>query len=90
MATQLRPAGIGDVVDQVCGWLPNLRTKTMGGPLWWDTILDHDGYRIQHNAFTGHYRLLDPDNYRLCWGTRRNCLDCLSEVVGTSVEELLA
>jgi DNA-binding XRE family transcriptional regulator len=37
--------------------------KTLGGHVFWTLFLEHDGYRMQHNRVTGHYRVLDPENY---------------------------
>ncbi|HCT63054.1 MAG TPA: transcriptional regulator [Erysipelotrichaceae bacterium] len=34
--------------------------KTWGGKLWWKTILKKEGYMIQQNLVSQHYRLLDP------------------------------
>lgn len=38
--------------------------RTMGGKIWWKTILEKEGYVIQQNILSHHYRLLDPDNRR--------------------------
>lgn len=38
---------------------------TMGGKVWWRLIEDHDGYRIQQNILSQHYRLLDPQDGRM-------------------------
>lgn len=39
--------------------------KTAGGKVWWRTISDTAGYRIQQNLLSRHFRLLDSDNRRL-------------------------
>lgn len=39
--------------------------KTMGGKVWWRVIEEHDGYRLQQNILSLHYRLLDPYDRRL-------------------------
>lgn len=39
--------------------------KTWGGKVWWKTISEKNGYRIQQNMFSRHYRLLDRENRRL-------------------------
>ena len=38
---------------------------TMGGRVWWRQIEDHNGYRIQQNILSQHYRLLDPYDGRM-------------------------
>lgn len=39
--------------------------KTWGGKVWWKTITENRGYRIQQNMFSRHYRLLDQENRRM-------------------------
>lgn len=38
---------------------------TMGGRVWWRVIEEKNGYRIQQNYISQHYRLLDNDNHRI-------------------------
>jgi hypothetical protein len=38
---------------------------TMGGRVWWKEIKKKDGYRIQQNIISSHYRLLDGEDHRL-------------------------
>lgn len=62
------------------GGLPNLESPTFGGLQYWaDELLCH-GYRIQRNVTTGHYRLLNPGDERLAWGTCDQCCAKLDEV----------
>ena len=51
----------------------NLALKTGGGIQFWTDHIHRKGYRIQQNALTGHWRLLDPQNVRVSWGTRKTC-----------------
>jgi len=39
--------------------------KTWGGKVWWKTITENKGYRIQQNIFSRHYRLLNQENRRM-------------------------
>ena len=39
--------------------------STMGGKIWWRDIKTVNGYRIQQNIVSSHYRLLDPQDHRL-------------------------
>ncbi|MDO4482403.1 MAG: helix-turn-helix transcriptional regulator [Bacillota bacterium] len=39
--------------------------KTMGGKVWWKNVEEKNGYRIQQNMVSRHYRLLDPENNRV-------------------------
>ena len=38
---------------------------TMGGKVWWRDVEEWNGYRIQQNMLSQHYRLLDPKNGRM-------------------------
>ena len=53
--------------------LPNIRLPTIGGKQFWTDHRWRNGWRIQQNAMTGHWRLLNPGNVRLAWGTRAAC-----------------
>ncbi|KGP77224.1 XRE family transcriptional regulator [Desulfosporosinus sp. Tol-M] len=39
--------------------------KTWGGKVWWKTISNQNGYCIQQNMFSRHFRILDQENHRL-------------------------
>ena len=58
----------------------NLALKTTGGTQLWTDHLYRKGYRIQQNALTGHWRLLDPENVRQGWGTEKHCEALLDKV----------
>ena len=38
---------------------------TMGGKVWWKTVEEEGGFRIQQNLVSGHYRILNAENQRL-------------------------
>ena len=46
----------------------NIKFPTMGGNVWWDTLVSRGGYRLQQHKITGHARILDSDNMRVAWG----------------------
>ncbi len=52
---------------------PNVPWSTLGGRQFWGDVVHFRGWRIQHNVFTGHYRLLDPRDVRRAWGSRSQC-----------------
>lgn len=58
----------------------NLGMKTGGGTQLWTDHLYRDGYRIQQNVLTAHWRLLDADDVRKAWGTRDHCQSVLDEL----------
>ena len=39
--------------------------STMGGKVWWRDVKSRDGYKIQQNIISNHYRLLDSKDRRL-------------------------
>ncbi|MGE7951706.1 helix-turn-helix transcriptional regulator [Lysinibacillus xylanilyticus] len=41
------------------------KEKTMGGYIWWKNLSEYNGYRLQQNAISQHFRILDTNNYRL-------------------------
>ena len=53
---------------------------TFGGLQVWTDFSYRQGYRIQHNAVTDSWRLLDGNDRRWMWGTRRQCEAFLDNV----------
>lgn len=47
---------------------PNLPTKTAGGKVFWDTLDRKNGWKLQRNRFSGHFRILDSEDIRQAWG----------------------
>ena len=39
--------------------------KTMGGKVWWKTVIKYGEYKIQRNVISSHFRLLDKDDCRI-------------------------
>ena len=64
---------------------PNLPFPTMGGRQLWADVNWYAGWRVQQNVWTGHCRLLDPENRRRAWGRRPAVEDALFQQ-----QELLA
>jgi len=54
--------------------------KTLGGRQFWGDVAFFRGWRIQHNVITGHYRLLDPHDWRQVWGSLERCRTRLNEI----------
>ncbi|HEU4962536.1 MAG TPA: helix-turn-helix transcriptional regulator [Bacilli bacterium] len=53
-----------EVID-LCAMQGQVQPKfrTLGGMVFWQVVREEHGYRIQHNRVTGHYRILDPEDY---------------------------
>ena len=62
----------------------NIKAPTMGGKQFWTDHVWRRGWRIQHNAFTGHWRLINESNIRYAWGSRQQCQNVLEQHVPDS------
>ena len=62
LASQLNADGLGD--------MPNIEMKTLGGEVWWDTLMIVDGWKLQVHKIGGNARILDPNNVRKAGGSR--------------------
>ncbi|EDL64304.1 helix-turn-helix transcriptional regulator [Bacillus sp. SG-1] len=41
------------------------KEKTLGGKIWWKEVNKDDGFILQQNIITHHFRILDEDYYRI-------------------------
>jgi pimeloyl-ACP methyl ester carboxylesterase len=58
----------------------NWPLKTLGGKQFWSDVQLLDGYRLQMNAVTGHFRLIDGKDVRLAWGNQLHCEESLKKI----------
>ncbi|NQV22938.1 MAG: hypothetical protein HQ518_01110 [Rhodopirellula sp.] len=58
----------------------NVPMKTLGGRQFWGDVHFFQGWTIQQNVFTGHFRLLDPGDVRQAWGSLDVCKKTLEDV----------
>lgn len=70
--------------DEPAQSLPNLAIPTMGGKQFWTDYSWRKGWRIQQNALTKHWRLLDENNVRQAWGSREACEQSLQRKIPDS------
>ncbi len=61
----------------------NVPLDTFGGMQFWTDFVIRGGWRVQRNAMTGHYRLLDDANVRQGWGNYAFCLQELDRRMPT-------
>lgn len=52
---------------------PNLKMTTWGGKQLWTDHCWRQGWRVQQNVISGHWRVLDSENVRHAWGSREAC-----------------
>ena len=57
-----------------------LAVKTLGGRQFWGDVQFFQGWRIQQNVFSHHYRLLDESDHRHASGTLADCQQKLAEI----------
>ncbi|MEH7354911.1 helix-turn-helix domain-containing protein [Neobacillus drentensis] len=41
------------------------KTKTLGGRIWWRVLSQKNGFILQQNILSKHFRILDDRNYRI-------------------------
>jgi pimeloyl-ACP methyl ester carboxylesterase len=58
----------------------NIASPTLGGLQTWTDELVFRDWRIQRQALTGHYRLLDDQDHRQAWGTFQQCRSRLDDL----------
>lgn len=58
----------------------NVALPTGGGAQLWTDVEFRGGYRVQRNALTGHYRILDSHNFRRGWGSETDSAELLDEL----------
>ena len=50
-------------------------STTLGGKIWWRVIETKNGYTIQQNIISKHYRILDKENRRICYSFEREFIN---------------
>ena len=61
--------------------MPNIPLKTMGGEVFWNTIVECNGWKLQQNMFTHHARILDNDDVRRAWGTINGMQKAMNRII---------
>lgn len=64
--------------------LPNIPTKTMGGEVFWNTLAEANGWKMQQNMFTHHARILNSENVRVAWGTVNGMYKAMDRLIDAS------
>jgi DNA-binding XRE family transcriptional regulator len=55
-----------DVMEVVVhDYVANPKEKTWGGHVWWKEVFSQNGYKLQQNIISKHYRILDENDYRI-------------------------
>lgn len=64
--------------------LPNIPTKTMGGEVFWHTLAEVNGWKMQQNMVTHHARILNSQNVRVAWGTVNGMYKAMDRLIDAS------
>ena len=72
--------GQSELNDEPTSGLFNIPTFTLGGKQLWTDQIQFRGWRIQQNAYTKHFRLIDPRNIRQAWGSLAQCNNRLEAI----------
>ena len=59
--------------------------STLGGKVWWRIVSEMNGYKVQQNILSQHYRILDSKDRRICSSYDKEYIDKrISELEYTS------
>ena len=78
-STQQNPVAALDESKPIA--FTNWKARTLGGQQFWTDVRHAGGWRIQHNAMTKHFRLIDPNDVRHAWGNRTHCEMTLEKLI---------
>jgi hypothetical protein len=54
---------------------------TLGGAVFWTEVKSKNGWRLQQNDVTGHYRILDCHDWRQWSGSSYNTATCMFDTL---------
>ncbi len=66
--------------------LPNIPAKTMGGEIWWNTLAECNGWKMQQNMLTHHARILNANNVRVAWGSVEGMYKAIDRLIDASTK----
>jgi hypothetical protein len=74
------PKSLGRLLDILDSSMPNIETSTMGGAVFWESLADVNGWRLQQNKMFGNCRIIDPNNVRKAWGGKQAMMQALKKL----------
>ncbi|MCY6483950.1 SHOCT domain-containing protein [Clostridium aestuarii] len=75
------PKLIGELCELLGGDMPNWEMSTAGGKVFWNNLIECNGWRLQQNKLTGHCRILDPNDYRKAWGSESVMRNAINRIL---------
>jgi hypothetical protein len=68
-------------IDDLCRYSNiNIAISTAGGKVWWNTLAQYNGWKLQQNKLTNHVRILNPEDIRKAWGSDSTIFDAIERV----------
>ena len=61
--------------------MPNIPLPTMGGHVFWTTLAEYNGLKLQTNMITHHARILNKDDVRIAWGSLEAMDQALTRII---------
>ena len=63
---------------------PNIPLKVYDGKIFWETLIEYNGWELQQNTFSHHARILNNEKKRIAWGTLHGMEKALDEMIRIS------
>ena len=48
---------------------PKIKCKVYDGDVFWTTLAEYNGWKLQQHTISQHARLLNPNRERIAWGS---------------------
>ncbi|MEL6927262.1 MAG: hypothetical protein AAFO95_01350 [Cyanobacteria bacterium J06600_6] len=74
------PQAINRVLNSLNSSMPELESPAMDREIFWHTISNVEGWRLQENLIFGNCRILDPQDCRKVWSGKRAILKAFEQL----------
>lgn len=74
------PVKLNNILDAEVS-LPNIPWKPVDGGIFWNTLAEYNGWKLQQNMITKSARILDNEGWRIAWGTINGMEKALDRIV---------
>ena len=61
--------------------MPNVRLKVFDGGVFWVTLAERGGWKLEQNTVTGHARILNERGIRVAWGNLEGMREALKRLL---------
>ena len=80
MATPSAIKALSNILDVELS-MPNIPLKVLDEGVFWTTLAECKGWKLQQNTFFKQARILNSDNVRIAWGTINGMEKALDRMV---------